>query len=796
MTIAHQWLPTSLVAELHPEPLTDRTIRNRIASGRYGAEGDGWIRERGSGSGKLKIALASLSSEERALYWQQHPLLAPAHLSIVRDDAQVEHPPSLAFDNLPDGSDQKRRAIERKAICDAFELVLADWDGRGGLTNLKRRFCKLRKIGFNTLERWLSAYRTHGIDGLVDRNDGSSRRGKTVIPRRVREFFEARYTDGTEPTVRQAITEARWFSEREMNLDISWIADDAFYRVIGQIPEAVKRATRGDQDDEERVILTLRRDHNFPALHIVVADHHLTDRWVHCGEGGYVKSGDRLVQIPAGRICGPEGCKAGHRVWITTFMDVSSRRVLSTIISLNYPTSDTVRRGLRLLIERHGIPNILYCDNGKDFKSAFGRAIRRREALPIDEDFTNNLLASLGIRVIFAIPRRARSKNIERLFRTWVMQIWQGHASYVGALGKRKEAAEDLRKTPHELIGLEEFTEECELQIELYNEREGHRGQGMRGRSPRAVFDATRIPRRDPEAQGFAIAFWTWKGRQVHAGGTVTVGEDRYLLDRLVGGDLIGKNVQLLINPDDIRRAIVLSGCEHTNSKHARSQALRCGCAGKGVFLCEASLFGLSSHDDEAITAAAVGEMQNVNRELRRRIRSFASPTAQRDLAAFKANRMHLLRSVLKRTVTRREEAQMAAGAEPASSPSLTVMLPQSGIARRLSEYRAQIDSGAAFPAAPSIPEETLDRMLRAPRLVPSLPATAIEDEEDLAAERVRVRRERLRLAGLCVDGCGTPITAAVDDAEHCGPHWLAHFGSDLEPMVRQHIETVMEEER
>jgi hypothetical protein len=788
------WLPTSRVAELAggEAPLSDRAIRKRVSQGKYGKEGDGWRRAQVNGNPNgIEIALKQLTPIERARLFDRHPHLAPKKPAIAAVDALVARP-VFAFSNLAEGSAAQKRAIHRKTICDGWEIALIEWGDRGGITRMKARFCEQHEVTPRALDKWITAYRAYGIDGLVDCYDGVGR--KPVVPQRVADFARARYTDGTIPTGAMTITEARVFAERELGVDVSHIADDAFYRELAKIPPHVIKATREDQDEEERWIFTLRRDHNFPAMHIVVADHHYTDRWVHCGEGDYVFAGDRLTQIPPGRLCGPEGCRGGHRVWITTFMDVASRRTLVWIVSLDYPNADTIRRAVRKLVTDFGIPNIIYSDNGKDFKSAFGKAVRRHEALPLNEALTENLLTSLGIRVIFAIPGRARSKNIERLFKTWCLKIWQGHPEYVGALGERTEAAEALRQSPHKLLSLAAFQDELTTAIDLYN-TDPHRGQAMRGRSPREVFDATRIPRRDPDPHAFAYAFHTWYGRQVQPGGTLEVRGDRYRVDENVAGHLLGKNVQLLVDPDDVCRALVFSGCEHTTSKHHRRNVASCDCTGKSQFICDATLAGFAPYTgDRPLTRKHLDEANRINRTLRRQVREYSSETARQDLRLFAAHRPELLRAIRDERVAAHERRALASGE---SSPApVTVMMPQSRMARQLTTYRERMSS-LGPRQLPELDDSHLDRLMTnaRPQLVANDLIDDVEDAE-LEAERARVRRHRKLLRGLCTeDECEEELTLLVDGAEQCGPHYLARFGEELEPEVRAQLEILMKEE-
>ena len=754
------WLPTDAASALLG--VTERWIRQAASSGRYG---EPRRTVRGRNANAIEVALENLPADAQVRYLQAHPDLTRPALA----DAAGFIPPTLSFENATEN--QRQRASCRMAAVVAFDLFTREWGSQRGVREARERWVEQYRaanpdvgaISRSSLERWSTAYRTYGIDGLVDRIDGSSRRDKGVIPERARAFFWSRYTDGEQPSIADAIRDTRMWAEEVVHVELP-AADNAFYRLAEKIPDAVRRATREDQDHDERWLVTIRRDYNFPALKIVQADHHITDLWVSCG----------------GTICGPDGCKHGHRVWTTVFIDVASRAVVSWIASLSYPNSDTILRALRQLIEAHGLPEIVYVDNGKDFKSAFGRAIRRGEATPFNDDYLNNLLASLGVRIIFAIPRRARSKNIERLFGTWVRQIWSGNAAYVGALGKRTERSAELYKHPEQLLDFESFRALLTAEIDRYNMRRGHRGQAMSGRSPLEVLAETRIPRRDPDEKGFALAFWHYHARQVRAGGRIVVGQNEYqIAEPAIALAEMGRNVQLLVNPEDVRRAIVLTGCQHTTSKLDRSRSIACGCAGKGAFLCEATLWGLSTYDtDDPITVGNLKEEARINKELRRQVRFFGNLSAHRDLASFKANRFALLQAIAERE--RGANRQLLAKAEGERSGA-TVLLPQSSIARRLEEYRDRLDGAGLITPA----DRQLAAAITPPPLYDLAALAALHrvhdevrstDEEEPAGVTLtlanlddeRRRRER-EDAGFC------SATLDCPNAAERGPFCLAH---------------------
>ena len=144
------------------------------------------------------------------------------------------------------------------------------------------------------------------------------------------------------------------------------------------------------------------------------------------------------------------------RPWLTAWMDARSGAIVGWALSLN-PNSNTIIKSLANAIRYtvgspfHGLPVMLYIDNGKDYrcKRIEGDGLRDYDVGQLNVSCTadNALLKSLGIGVTHAIPYRAWSKTIERMFGTieprWCRQIpgWCGN----GIDQKPEDLSADIR---------------------------------------------------------------------------------------------------------------------------------------------------------------------------------------------------------------------------------------------------------------------------------------------------------------------------------------------------------------
>jgi transposase InsO family protein len=645
------WLSTSDVAAI--AGIDERSVRRRAMNGQYQ-----WRRrQRGRNAKGIEISVASLTEQERSRY---HELRGLKPVKV-----EVSAPALLDFDGASEN--QKRRATERLHIVETYAALLRQWGDRPGRTEAKETWAKDLGASVDSLDRWLSSYLAYGKSGLVDRNDGSARRGITALPVAVKNFFREDLKASDTKNVAASIELTRMWA-LDAGVAVDHIANDAFYRYAQTIPEIELRAT-GAEQDKTSWLPSVRRDYtSLRAMQVVQADHHIADVFVRCDD--------------------PE-CRRGHRVWLTVFIDVRSRMVLSWIGSLDYPNSDRILKAFRALITSHGIPQKVYLDNGKDFRKAFGKAIRSWGAPALDEGYFNNLLAALGMKAIFAIPYRAQSKTIERLFGTFVTRMWQGSQAYVGALGKRTDRVNHLFNHPEQLPALEEFLQLLDAEINVYNANPGHRGQGMDGRSPVEVFNATRIPRCDPEEKGFAFVFWQYHVRMVR-GCAVTIGPDRYQVLPDVGFSYEGKYVQVLVDPDDIRRGVVLSGCVHCKPEVRREKIAGCGCAGKGAFLCEAMLWAPSTFSfDDPITVENKKTVDRIEKHYKARVNAGDSRAAHivREVRT-PAGRERLLRKLAAKW--RGEQAPLVAAVGEERS---TLLLPHSRFAREVEKARALLEN-------------------------------------------------------------------------------------------------------
>ncbi len=207
-------------------------------------------------------------------------------------------------------------------------------------------------------------------------------------------------------------------------------------------PAVVTLGRYGAKPFDDLYMPKTRRDKPEQVNAVWIGDHHVFDVFVDVGGG-----------------------KAA-RPWLTAWMDACSGCIVGWAISLN-PNSDTIVESLALGIARTkgspfwGLPEHLYIDNGKDYRckrmEGDGDRTYQPGSLNVSIGEDNALLKSLGIGVTHAIPYRARSKTIERIFGLIEGQWIRGLPGYCGnGIDLKPESLmADIRQG--KLMTLEEF---------------------------------------------------------------------------------------------------------------------------------------------------------------------------------------------------------------------------------------------------------------------------------------------------------------------------------------------------
>lgn len=177
------------------------------------------------------------------------------------------------------------------------------------------------------------------------------------------------------------------------------------------------------------------------------------------------------------------------RFYLIGIQDLYSGTILSHRLA-EAETWEAVRLVIGDMVERYGIPETMYIDNGKAFASKWitGDAVRRFR-FKVKEEDPRGLLSTLGIDVHFTRPYAGQSKPIERAWRDLAEMISK-HPFVSGAYtGNKPDAKPENYMT--RAIPYEDFRQHVAAQIEEHNAQEGRRAENCKGRSFMQTFETS-----------------------------------------------------------------------------------------------------------------------------------------------------------------------------------------------------------------------------------------------------------------------------------------------------------------
>lgn len=302
------------------------------------------------------------------------------------------------------------------------------------------------------------------------------------------------------------------------------------YTRRGKEAWAAEFAPHGTREEPERV------------MQIVMGDHHKVDRFINYG----------------GRAVRP---------WITMWFDVKSRCPVGWTIAVSAnsesialamahmmtPKKRLVKDGSGEMVEQvleiGGIPEVLYIDNGEDYKSKLQKKIK-------DENFALSpealdLCAQLGVKRVFATPYRPQAKaHVERFFGTVAVQFSREHISWCGNSPATRPAGYDENKllAQGKLQTLEEISAEFDAWV--FREYLENVHGTIKQKPIDAHLQGEKLKNGWPSAEALDILRSVKEKAKVYAGGTIKRFNRMYGAKELDA--YVGQNVIIRYDPAHI----------------------------------------------------------------------------------------------------------------------------------------------------------------------------------------------------------------------------------------------------
>lgn len=409
--------------------VTDRAIRKQISQGKLKTEA-----MRGSKGGgncgmsnmiPVSEVLQQLDTQGRLLWYESQSGLS----------TQVSAA-DLATYKEAFGEEGLTELANRQQAVMALDGILNS--GERGRTAAIDELAKKIGVTSRTLRRWHAAYKTGGLAAIMDkveRKDKGKTRSmcqlaqdyieeqmgdnrkfpQTLVLERLRERAQELgdnacdccvYCDGS--SARRALKPAQrdaypvcQMAEGHMVIPANRYAVN---RVVAAIPDAqLTYARRGKRAWEAAYMQKTKRVKPEMVNDVWFGDHHKLDLFVIDENGNLV------------------------RPWMTAWLDACSRKFVGWELTLE-PNSDTVADSFcRAAVytagsDVHGLPRMIYIDNGKDYRSQRFEGDRFVESSlgMLNAEFyeKEGLLRALGVAVHHALPYRGWSKDVERAFGT------------------------------------------------------------------------------------------------------------------------------------------------------------------------------------------------------------------------------------------------------------------------------------------------------------------------------------------------------------------------------------------
>jgi putative transposase len=428
------------------------------------------------------------------------------------------------------------------------EKVILAWQG-SGLTQLEFnsayaaggilpevRAALGESLPDSTLSRWLQRYRRSGVEGLAPRYEHRRGGSGASLDGHTKALVWFYYLNKNRISLRKV---QRTLEEKE-NIPVSYPMLCRYIR--HEIPAATKDFFRkGEKYYHDHYESYIERDYTrYRSMQVAVADHKTFD---------FVS---RVKRADGWHIV---------RLSLTCITDMRSRKILGWWID-EVPSTLTIVRAVKMMVEKYGCPEAFLVDNGKDFSSYWfaGNSWneQHRKCGKKERREISSIAGDLGSLVQYCTPYRGQSKPIERFFGFVSAEHDKGFKSYTGS--NTSDRLDDVKlyygnfdgkqKIPvEELPTVEEVRAIFAGFAEWFNGRRRHGGQGMDNKTPDTVFEENRGEKRViPES--FQKYVWTRREILTVQRNGVKSGDEWYCNKDM---QLInGQEVELRISIDDI----------------------------------------------------------------------------------------------------------------------------------------------------------------------------------------------------------------------------------------------------
>jgi putative transposase len=366
-----------------------------------------------------------------------------------------------------------------------FQLIsplLAEGLDAGKAKQLKEEICKTSGLSERTIRRYLSQYRSEGFSGLKPTGTSKGVKSEAITPHLLEQAILLR-KEAPNRSVAQIIQILEWEGLVE--------------------PGKIKRSTLQDKLTEKGYSSRQMRMYSQTGVAARrFQKRHRNQLWQ-----SDIKYGPYLP-------IGPNGTK--KQVYLVVIIDDATRFVLHGAF---YPTLDAriVEDALRQSIQKYGIPEAVYFDNGKQYRTKW----------------MARTCSKIGTRLVFAKPYAPESKGKVERFNRIV-------DSFLGEVAMEKPNS------------LERLNELFQVWLTECYQSKPHSALGEKI-SPESAYRSDRKALRFIDPDTLANAFLHCETRKVDKSGCISFLDQKYE----VGLSFIGRQVDVVYDPSDLEELTI-----------------------------------------------------------------------------------------------------------------------------------------------------------------------------------------------------------------------------------------------
>ncbi len=452
---------------------------------------------------KLKTSGAIFHESKGGFRWEMDSLPLDIQLCLASDGCSLIKPLPQPESFVLAPEKNRKTALIKAALIDLYEQSEMKADEFIELYNAGQIgagcFNVLFSISVKTFYRWIREFKDGGVDALLPRyGENKKGGGSRALNSFEKGIAQAMFLNPNKWSISKVHREM----QRIYGTTASLASVSRFLK--GLTPSIVSFHRDGRTKFEAHCLPYIKGDPaRFESMEMITSDHHNWD----------------LLVSHKGKI---------FRPWSTVFQDRRSRKVLAWSHSV-YPSTVSITEALYGVVVNFGCPKIIHIDNGKDYrgqilngKTATISEINNEGMREETQVEIQGIFASLGCKVIFALPYHGQSKDIERAFGTFAKDFATEFPTYVGSntVTRPDDAQLYFRRIgklekKEVIITFDAFKSALAAYIEQWNATWKHSGEGMHGRTPNEIFYENWRTRRDVPSDYLELAFAETTKRKV-----------------------------------------------------------------------------------------------------------------------------------------------------------------------------------------------------------------------------------------------------------------------------------------